>query len=799
MPSPSSSSSEASFILVGGETQAHDSTTPTPPKRAQEPSLQAVHPSTDPKYTAGSVPSYAHDWSAQGTGGGLRTHGRHFVDAYGRVCGLRGVNLGGACKTPANDDNATFPAGHESVTFVGRPFPLEQAPDHLARLRRWGLTFVRFLVTWEAIEHEGPGIYDTAYLAYIRDLLSLFPQYGMSAFVSIHQDVWSRYAGGSGAPAWTLEAVGFDLHGLEESHAAWLLGVKGGGHVEEERGLWPCGYQKLAAATMATCFWAGDTFAPKLLIKRNGVDVPVQQFLQNAFLDMSAELAKAVGDLPAVLGFEMMNEPHRGYIDLKSLHEFDYNTDLHLSYIPSPFESFQLGAGHPTVVSHWTRSFPMPTRKTSAAVLNTAGRTAWRADGPTRGKCVWAAHGVWGWDKGKDSAVVLRENYFVRHPRTGDKIDWYTDFYYPFLHKWVETVRGVSPAEKLVFVEAVPNEFCPASWTPVHRVPNMVYAPHWYDLNALFAKAFGDFTVNVQGLSRLATAQGMFPLKAFYWGQKGARDNFALQLRNVVEAGYKVLGETPVLVGECGVPMDMNKGEAFATDDFTWQARMMDAMITGLERSLVGFTLWNYNPFNEDKLGDSWNGENFSWFSGRRALPSSLLYHEQDAPSLDQGGRILGAVVRPYAAKVAGVPIRFEYEMTTGAFEFEWAVPEDSADKTASATIAPPLAGHAPLTAFETELFVPASLTENRRLLVRGLGPEDTYRYDARRQTLFVRPRDNAPGARHRIRVAVDPPVEGAFEVNDAWGDFGARIVALLVVIVGMVVYYLLPDHERVL
>ena len=95
------------------------------------------------------------------------------------------------------------------------------------------------------------GIYDTDYLSYIRNLLSLLPQYGLTAFVVLHQDVWSRYSGGSGAPAWTLEAVGFDLHGLEEPGAAWLRGVKGGGHIEDERGLWPCGYQKLAAATMA--------------------------------------------------------------------------------------------------------------------------------------------------------------------------------------------------------------------------------------------------------------------------------------------------------------------------------------------------------------------------------------------------------------------------------------------------------------------------------------------------------------------------------------------------------------------
>jgi hypothetical protein len=98
---------------------------------------------------------------------------------------------------------------------------------------------------------ERSGIYDMEYLTYIHNLLSLLPKYGMVALVEVHQDVWSRYSGGSGAPAWTLEAVGFDLDALHDSGAAWLLGVKGGGHAEDERGVWPCGYQRLAPATMA--------------------------------------------------------------------------------------------------------------------------------------------------------------------------------------------------------------------------------------------------------------------------------------------------------------------------------------------------------------------------------------------------------------------------------------------------------------------------------------------------------------------------------------------------------------------
>jgi hypothetical protein len=95
-----------------------------------------------------------------------------------------------------------------------------------------------------------------------------------------------------------------------------------------------------------------------------------------------------------------------------------------LPFVASAFQSFLLGSGHPTRVPFWSRSFPVPTRLTSYGILNSIGRKAWLSDGPTQGKCLWELHGVWGWDLNKNEGVVLRENYFVKHPTTGKKVSY---------------------------------------------------------------------------------------------------------------------------------------------------------------------------------------------------------------------------------------------------------------------------------------------------------------------------------------------------------------------------------------
>ena len=87
----------------------------------------------------------------------------HFRDTAGRTLLLRGINFTGSAKTPIGQpgpqlDNFWESAESGDVSFVGRVLRLEngEADVHLARLREWVITTLRYLFTWESIEHKGP-------------------------------------------------------------------------------------------------------------------------------------------------------------------------------------------------------------------------------------------------------------------------------------------------------------------------------------------------------------------------------------------------------------------------------------------------------------------------------------------------------------------------------------------------------------------------------------------------------------------------------------------------------------------
>lgn len=571
----------------------------------------------------------------------LRTDGPFIRDAYGRALILRGCNLGGSTKVPSTPCGAThLPSSlgdPRQVSFVGRPFPLEEADEHFRRLRRWGLLFLRFLITWEAVEHEGPGRYDRAYLEYLRAIVAKAGEHGLRLFIDPHQDVWSRATGGDGAPAWTLDAVGMDPAQLTKTGAALVHAIdfpEGGALLPDM--IWPTNYTKLGAATMFTLFFGGSTFAPAARIDGE----PVQEYLQRHYVASIVEVAKALSGLSCVVGYGSMNEPSLGFIGISDLTAVPAGM-LRRGPCPSPMQAMLLGAGYPQDVEDWEMSMhrlgPRGTLR-----LNEGGARLWRPGSPD----IWREAGVWT-DEGGAPRLV-RPDYFTT--ASGRSVDPGRDFLRPFCERVLSAVRRVD-ADALLFVEGPPVPVGkPPPWDPgAGDPPGVVHAGHWYDGLTLMNKAYNpEFTLDITALQPV-------------FGRQEVRRSFAQQLGRLKAERPAV----PYLLGEFGVPFDLDGKRSFRDGDFATQTEALDAYFDALDHNLIGGTIWNYTADNDNAHGDQWNGEDLSIYS-----PGQRQRHLDAAHPLDAGGRGLDAVVRPCAIAVSGEPLRMRFDLTTRAFEF---------------------------------------------------------------------------------------------------------------------------------
>jgi hypothetical protein len=229
----------------------------------------------------------------------VRAQGSRFIDQYGREVLLRGVNLGGDSKLPwpngGTHHRSDF-SDHRQVSFIGRPFPLEEAAEHFGRLRHWGFNCIRLLTTWEAVEHAGPEQFDIAYLEYFAEICRRAGEYGLYVFVDFHQDVWSRMSGGDGAPGWTFEAVGLDFTQFGRAGAAHVMqyAFDYDSDIAHQAGYpqmsWGMNYRLPANAIMWTLFWAGRRITPNFRIK----GVNVQDYLQHHYLGAMDQIARRI-------------------------------------------------------------------------------------------------------------------------------------------------------------------------------------------------------------------------------------------------------------------------------------------------------------------------------------------------------------------------------------------------------------------------------------------------------------------------------------------------------------------------
>ena len=576
--------------------------------------------------------------------------GSRFVDEHGRTLLLRGVNLGGSSKLPLHPNGAThLNAGffdHRNVSFVGRPFPLSEADDHFSRLRSWGFTFLRFLVTWEAVEHAGPGLYDAAYLDYLDAVVAKAGDHGISLLIDPHQDVWSRLLGGDGAPGWTIEVVGMDPARVHETGAAVL-------HQYHDdpfpHMLWPTNGARLGASTMFTLFFGGSTFAPKVNIDGE----PAQEYLQRHFCAAIAQIAARLRSHPNVVGFDTMNEPLHGYIGHLDLNRLDVR--LKLGDSPTPYQSMLLASGYPQEVpTHDMRI--TGARLIGRRLANPEGARLWRNDYD----CIWRRHGIW--EVGGDGAPrLLRPDYFAR----GGAFDFNRDCYLPFVNRYARAIRAAD-SDALIFVQAAVGRL-PPRWGK-EDAGRVVYAPHWYDPLTLVLRRYYPFVAYNSQSDRMV------------FGPHSIRRNVKKQLARFRRHSHELLGDAPVILAETGIPFDLDDCRAYRTGDFRAQLRSADRIMTAVEATLLPYTWWNYTPDNDNLHGDQWNGEDFSIFSRDQ---------QHESADQDSGGRALAAVVRPYAQAVAGEPLEMRFDPRRCRFTFTFR--------------------HDPRVSAPTELFVPLS------------------------------------------------------------------------------------------
>ncbi|KAG0055493.1 hypothetical protein BGZ83_008369 [Gryganskiella cystojenkinii] len=532
------------------------------------------------------------------------------VNGHGRV-----NDTNGGAATATGPETPT-PQGGDSlmedgeISFVGRPFELDDADEHLSRLRHWGFRMIRWVVTWEAVEHRGPGKYDEEFLDYTVKALLKAKEYGFKVMIDFHQDVWSRFSGGSGAPLWTFYAAGLDPHNFAQTGAAVVHNAL----PETEpmlRMVWLTNYYKLACASLFSLFFSGRLLAPQCTFQ-NGVNI--QDYLQNHFLGSIEALVQKIHTTPGledevVIGYDSWNEPSCGWIGLERLDVLPDEHDFRQGDMPTPFQSMQMGesqcvtnvdvyrlkligpvkVGSRTIDPAFNRTNGSKVSSTTSSLQSDLRRRkvkAWLdqehrqrydrhygierdSDFPKAGTCLWAQHGVWDVIDRK----ILQQDYFARGPykiggdvsEKPEKIRWVEDHWLPFAEKVIRVVRKTHPSA-ILFLE--PPVYVPppnlarqkeddsvTKSAATSLTENMVYTPHHYDDVVLLTKKYLWWVnLDILGLSR---GRHKSLVGSVVFGKRATEALFGNQIGSIQKECHERLGKRPVLIGETGLHFDV--------------------------------------------------------------------------------------------------------------------------------------------------------------------------------------------------------------------------------------------------
>jgi endoglycosylceramidase len=188
----------------------------------------------------------------------VSVRGRRFVEPSGRPLLLHGIAIDNKSRRQG------YTAGIERSDF--------------AAIRRWGMNCVRLAIFWDGIEPQ-PGHIDEAYLQRVSRLVSWARAEHLMVLLDMHQDLYSvKFS--DGAPEWaTLDEGKPHVTGAIWSESYYMSG---------------------AVQTALDHFWANSR-------------APDGKGLQDHYAFAWRAVAERFKDEPAVLGYDLMNEPFAGH------------------------------------------------------------------------------------------------------------------------------------------------------------------------------------------------------------------------------------------------------------------------------------------------------------------------------------------------------------------------------------------------------------------------------------------------------------------------------------------------------
>jgi endoglycosylceramidase len=171
------------------------------------------------------------------------------------------------------------------------PYLDDKTADDYARIRDdWGMNAIRFVMTWAAVEPD-EGQYDDAYLDGVAARMDWAAAAGISVVLDMHEDVYGEGFGFDGAPRWTCDEARY-------------------------------------AAFMPMMPWFVNTVDPNVEACVDGFYTRAD--LQEHFVAAWRHVAERLAASPAVIGFDVLNEPEWGSYPIFAF-ELDRLTPLYTS------------------------------------------------------------------------------------------------------------------------------------------------------------------------------------------------------------------------------------------------------------------------------------------------------------------------------------------------------------------------------------------------------------------------------------------------------------------------------------